>query len=78
MKCCESVVLGSGKRVFLLLVADAPRLCPGRYVRRAWVNRQLRPVRGPSYAGLGGEPGIVAATVRAYIVCGTERGPLFR
>ena len=31
---------------------------------------------GPSCAGPGGEPGIVAATVRAYIGCGTERGPV--
>jgi hypothetical protein len=34
VKYCESVVLESGKRVFLLLVADALRLCPGRYVPR--------------------------------------------
>jgi hypothetical protein len=34
VRCCESVVLGSCKRVFLLLVADALRLCPGRYVPR--------------------------------------------
>jgi hypothetical protein len=32
VKCCESVMLGSGKRVFLLLVADALRLRAGRYV----------------------------------------------
>jgi len=45
VKYCESVVLGSGKKVFLPLVADALRLCPA-VVSPGWVNRQLRPVLG--------------------------------
>ena len=78
MKCCESVVLGSGKRgvpaIGCRCAAAVPRpLCPP-----GWVNRRLRPVRGAPCAGPGGEPGIVAATVRADIVCGAEREPLFR